>query len=61
MKITVEYLRAEIDKMTEQRDRAHDVAVAAQAGIDVMNHLISLIETPEPETVIVPDSEIVSV
>lgn len=51
MKITVEYLRAEIDKMIAQRDHAHDVAVASQAAIDVLSQLVNRVEQPEPETI----------
>ena len=47
MEITKEYLLAEIEKMEQQRDHAHDVAVASQAAIDVMKSLVTRLETPE--------------
>jgi uncharacterized protein YutE (UPF0331/DUF86 family) len=50
MQITKEFLQAEIKKMQEQRDHAHDVAVAAQAAIDVMQSLIDRLDLPEQET-----------
>ena len=50
MQITKEFLQAEIKKMQEQRDHAHDVAVAAQAAIDVMQSLIARLDLPEQET-----------
>ena len=36
MQITKEFLLSEIEKMEKQRNHAHDVAVASQAAIDVM-------------------------
>ena len=47
MEITKEYLLSEIEKMEQQRDHAHDVAVASQAAIDVMKSLVTRLETPE--------------
>lgn len=47
MEITKEYLLAEIKKMEQQRDHAHDVAVASQAAIDVMKSLVTRLEIPE--------------
>ena len=35
--------------MEQQRDHAHDVAVASQAAIDVMQSLISRLDLPETE------------
>jgi hypothetical protein len=47
MQITKEFLQEELSKMIKQRDHAHDVAVAAQAAIDVMNALIGRLDMPE--------------
>ena len=41
--------------MKEQRDHAHDVAVAAQAAIDVLQSLIVRMETPEPDAIKLSD------
>lgn len=41
--------------MERQRDHAHDVAVAAQAAIDVLKAMITRLETPEPEAVKLSD------
>ena len=49
MDITKEFLEAEIVKMRQQRDHAHDVAVASQAAIDVMMGLIARLAAEEPE------------
>jgi uncharacterized protein YutE (UPF0331/DUF86 family) len=49
MQITKEFLLTEIKKMEQQRDHAHDVAVASQAAIDVMQSLISRLDLPETE------------
>jgi hypothetical protein len=51
MEITKEFLVAEIEKMVKQRDHAHDVAVASQAAIDVMQSLVSRLDMSEPEAV----------
>lgn len=55
MQITTEYLLTEIANMERQRDHAHDVAVAAQAAIDVLKAMITRLETPEPEAVKLSD------
>jgi hypothetical protein len=47
MEITKEFLLAEIKKMEQQRDHAHDVAVASQAAIDTMMSLIARLDTVE--------------
>ena len=47
MEITKEFLLTEIRKMEQQRDHAHDVAVASQAAIDVMRSLVDRLEAPE--------------
>jgi uncharacterized protein YutE (UPF0331/DUF86 family) len=47
MKITREFLEAEIDNMEKQRAHAHEVAVACQAAIDVMKGLIARLDLPE--------------
>ena len=36
--------------MEEQRNNAHDVAVASQAAIDTMTALIARLDLPEQET-----------
>lgn len=48
MQITREFLIEELKKMEQQRNHAHDVAVAAQAAIDVMNGLLARLDLPEP-------------
>lgn len=55
MQITKEYLLAEIANMEKQRNHAHDVAVAAQAAIDVLNSLVTRLDTQEPEAVKLSD------
>jgi hypothetical protein len=50
MDITKEFLLAEIAKMEQQRNHAHEVAVACQAAIDTMQSLIQRLDAPEPET-----------
>lgn len=47
MEITKEFLLAEIKKMEQQRDHAHDVAVASQAAIDTMLSLVARLDTVE--------------
>jgi hypothetical protein len=49
MEITKEFLLAEIKKMEQQRDHAHDVAVASQASIDTMQALLARLDLPEEE------------
>lgn len=49
MIITKEFLVAEISKMEQQRNHAHEVAVASQAAIDVMKALLARLDLPEPE------------
>jgi hypothetical protein len=55
MEITKEYLLSEIKNMEKQRDHAHDVAVAAQAAIDVLQSLVMRMEAPEPDAVKLSD------
>ena len=50
MQITKEFLQEEIKKMEQQRNHAHDVAVASQAAIDTMMALIARLDLPEQET-----------
>ena len=50
MQITKEFLQAEINKMEQQRNHAHEVAVASQAAIDTMMALIARLDLPEQET-----------
>lgn len=49
MDITKDFLLAEIAKMEKQRNHAHDVAVASQAAIDVMQSLVSRLDMPAPD------------
>jgi hypothetical protein len=55
MEITKEYLLAEIKNMERQRDHAHDVAVASQAAIDVLQGLVMRMEAPEPDGIKLSD------
>jgi hypothetical protein len=48
MNIDKDFLQSEIAKMEQQRNHAHDVAVASQAAIDVMKAFITRLELPEP-------------
>ena len=48
MQIKREFLIEELKKMEQQRNHAHDVAVATQAAIDVMNGLLARLDLPEP-------------
>ncbi len=48
MQITKEFLQEEIKKMEEQRNHAHDIAVASQAAIDTMVALIARLDLQEP-------------
>ena len=50
MQISKEFLLTEIQKMEQQRDHAHDVAVASQASIDTMKALLARLDLPEQET-----------
>jgi len=50
MQITKEFLQSEIKKMEEQRNHAHDVAVASQAAIDTMTALIDRLDLAEQDT-----------
>jgi uncharacterized protein YutE (UPF0331/DUF86 family) len=49
MQITREFLLEELKKMEQQRNHAHDVAVATQAAIDVMNGLLARLDLPETD------------
>ena len=49
MEITTEFLLAEIKKMEQQRDHAHDVAVASQASIDTMQAMLARLDLPEED------------
>jgi hypothetical protein len=49
MNITKEYLLSQVANMEQQRNHAHDVAVASQAAIDVLNSLIARLDLPEQE------------
>lgn len=49
MQITKEFLLEEIKKMEQQRNHAHDVAVASQAAMDVMNSLLLRLDLPETD------------
>ena len=50
MQITKEFLQAEFQKMEQQRNHAHDVAVASQAAMDVIQALIARLDLPESES-----------
>ena len=47
MEITREFLVNEIKRMEEQRQHAHEVAIASQAALDVMNALVARLDQPE--------------
>lgn len=47
MEITKEFLLEEIKKMEQQRNHAHDVAVASQAAIDTMQALVARLDLPD--------------
>lgn len=49
MQITKEFLLEEIKKMEQQRDHAHDVAVASQASIDTMQAMLARLDLPEED------------
>ena len=49
MQITQEFLQEEIVKMEKHRNHAHDVAVASQAAIDVMQAMIRRLDLPEED------------
>tara|TARA_R110000868_G_scaffold106295_1_gene291593 strand:- start:1056 stop:1214 length:159 start_codon:yes stop_codon:yes gene_type:complete len=49
MDITKDFLEEEIQKMVNQRNNAHDVAVASQAAVDVMQSLLVRLGLPEPD------------
>lgn len=55
MQITKEYLLSEMENMRRQRDHAHDVAVAAQAALDVLQGLVSRLDAPEEEAIKLSD------
>lgn len=55
MEITKDFLLTEIKRMEQQRDHAHDVAVASQAAVDVMKSLVARLEAPEPDAVKLSD------
>lgn len=55
MEITKEFLLTEIKKMEQQRNHAHDVAVASQAAIDVMKSLVERLDAPESEAIKLSD------
>ena len=51
MQVDKAFLEAEIAKMEQQRNHAHDVAVASQAAIDVMKALVDRLALPEKDEV----------
>lgn len=55
MEITKQYLLAEIENMVKQRNHAHEVAVASQAAIDVLQSLVVRVDMPEPEAIKLSD------
>ena len=46
MGITKEFLLGELARMTQQRNHAHDVVVAHQAAMDVLESLINRLDAP---------------
>jgi len=51
MQITKEWLQEEIRRFQAQRDHAHEVAIASQAAVDVLNALVARLDKaddPEP-------------
>lgn len=48
MEISKEFLLEELKKMEQQRNHAHDVAVASQAAMDVLNAMVLRLDLPEP-------------
>lgn len=49
MQITREFLKAELENIEKQRVQAHEVAIACQAAIDVMQGLLARLDLPEPD------------
>lgn len=49
MIIDKDFLQKEIANMEQQRNQAHDMAVAFQAAIDTMKMLMARLDLPEPE------------
>jgi hypothetical protein len=47
MQVTKEFLLAEFERMKQQRDHAHDVVVAHQAAMDVLQSLVQRLDLPE--------------
>ena len=58
MDITKEYLLEQIKQMEKQRQHAHEVAVASQAAIDVMQSLLARLDLPAEEPTSIPGYEI---
>ena len=50
MEITKDYLLAELARMEQQRNHAHEVAIACQAAVDTLRALVQRLDAPEPET-----------
>lgn len=46
MEITRDFLVAELARMKQERDHAHDVAIAHQAAMDVLDALIKRLDAP---------------
>jgi len=57
MQITKDYLLEQIKHMEKQKQHAHEVAVASQAAIDVMNALVSRLDLPEGEMSITQEQD----
>jgi hypothetical protein len=57
MDITKEYLLEQIKRMEEQRQHAHEVAIASQAAVDVLQSLLARLDLTE-EPVSIPGYEI---
>jgi response regulator of citrate/malate metabolism len=51
MQITKEWLQEEISRFENQRQHAHEVAIASQAAVDVLKALVERIDMAEkPES-----------
>ena len=46
MEITRDFLVAELTRMKQERDHAHDIVVAHQAAMDVLDALIRRLDAP---------------
>ena len=58
MDITKEYLLEQIKRMEEQRQHAHEVAIASQAAIDVLQSLVARLDLTAADALSIPGYEI---